>query len=186
MNWSTLAGTILTLAAGALIGLVPSLLIERRKEKRQLATRWDAPLYDLSVEFASTVRVFRHSASRLADAPDRAAHQERTEEERQRLNALLEQIRLVGDERVQRAARMVVRHSWAVARVAEGHEDERAAEYPGASPERRLTDALHEFIRAVRVQLRVPHAERIASDEPDDWPELAGGQRPFRIGLPSR
>ncbi|WP_446212384.1 hypothetical protein [Micromonospora sp. IBSANI012] len=186
MDWSALGATILTLAVGALIGLVPSLLVERRKEKRELATRWDAPLYELSVEFASTVRVFRHLVARMAGAPDPAAQHDRTEEERQRLLALLEQIRLVGDERVQRAARMVVRHSWAVLRVAEGHADTRAAEFGGVPPETRLSTSLHEFIRAVRVQLRVPDPECIASDEPDDWPELTDGQRRFRIGLPPR
>ncbi|MFC8618596.1 hypothetical protein ACFT9M_19575 [Micromonospora purpureochromogenes] len=62
-------------------------------------------------------------------------------------------------------------------RVAEGHEDTRAAEFGGVPPETRLSTSLHEFIRAVRVQLRVPDPERIASDEPDDWPELTDGQR---------
>ncbi|MEU5939519.1 hypothetical protein ABZ807_10040 [Micromonospora sp. NPDC047548] len=100
---------------------------------------------------------------------------------------LLEQIWLVGDERVQRAARMVVRHSWALLRVVEGHEDERAAELDGAPPETRLSTSLHDFVPTVRVQLRVPNPEHIASDEPDDWPEFAAaGQRSFRIVLPTR
>ncbi|MBQ0894332.1 hypothetical protein KBX37_14700 [Micromonospora sp. U56] len=111
-----------------------------------MATRWDAPLYELSVEFASTVRVFRHLATRMKGAPDPAVQHDRTEEERQRLLALLEQIRLVGDERVQRAARMVVRHFWAVLRVGEGHEDIRAGEFGGVPPETRLSTSLHEFI----------------------------------------
>ncbi|WP_346536905.1 hypothetical protein [Micromonospora sp. DPT] len=34
MDWTALGATILTLAVGALIGLVPSLLVERREKKR--------------------------------------------------------------------------------------------------------------------------------------------------------
>lgn len=165
-----------------MIGLGPTYLNERRKERRELSTRWDAPLYELSVEFASTVRVFRYRVSGMKGVQDPIAYRERCEDERQRLLSLLEQIRLVGSVRVQRAARMVVRHSWAVLHVAEGHEDHRAAEFEGVPPETRLTDSLHEFIRAVRAQLRVEDPEHIASDEPDDWPEQADHHQPFRIG----
>jgi hypothetical protein len=182
VSWSTLGTTALTLAIGALIGLAPTYLNERRKERREFSTRWDVPLYELSVEFASTVRVFRYRVSGMKGVQDPIAHRERCEDERQRLVSLLEQIRLIGTVRVQRAARMVVRHSWAILRVAEGHEDRRVAEFEGVPPQTRLTDSLHEFIRAVRAQLRVEDPEHIASDEPDDWPEQTEHRRPFRIG----
>jgi hypothetical protein len=35
------------LAAGAGISLIPAYLMERRKERHELAIRWDAPLYEL-------------------------------------------------------------------------------------------------------------------------------------------
>jgi len=87
------------------------------------------------------------------------------------MRSLQIQLRLVGNVRVQRAARMLIRHAWAVMRVAQGYEDPRAAEY-GAPPLTRLSDTLAELIRASRVQLRVEDAENIATDEPSDWPEL--------------
>ena len=45
------------------------------------------------------------------------------------------------------------------------------AQFNSVPPATRLTDALHEFIRASRVQLRVEDAEHIAADAPSEWPE---------------
>jgi hypothetical protein len=52
--------SILLLVVGAAIGLIPTYLIERRKEKHTLAIRWDTALYELCKDFSATVREFVH------------------------------------------------------------------------------------------------------------------------------
>jgi hypothetical protein len=170
-----------------LAGFLPGYLLERRRERQNLRTRWDSPLYALTVELISAAEHFRHFARQVPDADDRQAAIARAVEEQQKIRSLQIQLRLVGNVRVQRAARMLIRHAWAVMRVAQGHEDPRAAEFAGKSPGTRLSDTLQEFIRASRVQLRVEDPENIAADEPSDWPELpAGKSSPLRVLMPWR
>ncbi|HYN92828.1 MAG TPA: hypothetical protein VES42_03155 [Pilimelia sp.] len=185
MTWAVLV----TLASGVLVGFVPAYLLERRRERHTLGTRWDTPLFTLSVEFISASQHFGHAAGRIpgAEPADRAAVAARAAEEQQKMRSLQIQLRLLGDVRVQRAARMVIRHAWAVMRVAQGDEDPRAAEYAGVPPHTRLSDALHDFIRASRAQLRVNDPETIATDEPADWPDLPEGRPlPLRLLMPWR
>ncbi|GIH05403.1 hypothetical protein Rhe02_34700 [Rhizocola hellebori] len=54
--------------------------------------------------------------------------------------------------------------------VKEGRPDPREGEFGPQPPAARLSEAIYEFIRAVRAQLRVEHAGEIATDEPEDWP----------------
>lgn len=176
MSWATLV----TLLSGVLVGLVPNYLMERRKERHALRTRWDMSLYTLSVEFTSATQRFRRAVEHLKEAPEALDHRKIVHEERQRMSLLLTQLRLVANVRVQRAARMVIRHSYAVMKVEEGHEDPRAAEFDNVPATTRLNDSLHEFIRASRVQLRVEDPEHIAADEPSDWPDPAA-DRPLSL-----
>jgi hypothetical protein len=106
-----------------LAGFLPGYLLERRRERQNLRTRWDSPLYALTVELISAAEHFRHFARQVPDADDRQAAIARAVEEQQKIRSLQIQLRLVGNVRVQRAARMLIRHAWAVMRVAQGHED---------------------------------------------------------------
>ncbi|WP_203909253.1 hypothetical protein [Rhizocola hellebori] len=116
MNWPALLTTLATLAAGAAIGFAPTLLLERRKELRDLRTRWDTELHHLAVDFVSAAEMCRHLDRQYADAVDKPAHHARSDEERRRMWLVFVQLRFVGSERVQRVARMVVRHSWGLSR----------------------------------------------------------------------
>jgi hypothetical protein len=182
MDWSVLGTTLVTLAAGAAIGLVPTLLVERRKERRETRSRWDASLYSLAVEFMSTAEECRH-LSRSASHADQEERRQQLRQERRHLWMVFVQLRLVGDARVQRTARMIIRHSWAYNEVEEGRADPRRSEFGDRTPQERLTDEMYEFMRAVRMRLRVENAEEIATDEPSEWPEPFGRDvargRPF-------
>ncbi|GIF51686.1 hypothetical protein DFJ67_7761 [Asanoa ferruginea] len=167
---------VVALVSGLIAGFVPGQLVERRKERHILRTRWDA---SLSIDFVSACQRYQRLVGRLGSAVDGDAHRVTIETEREAMGALLVQLRLVGNVRVQRAARMMIRHAWAVLRVAEGHEDPRAAEFGGAPPGERMREAEQEFIRACRVQLRVAEAEDLAADEPSQWPVAEAPGRPW-------
>jgi hypothetical protein len=183
MSWATLV----TLLSGVLVGFIPNYLVERRKERHALRTRWDTSLYTLSIEFTSATQRFRRAVEQPRESSDALDHRKVVDEERRQMSSLLAQLRLVGNVRVQRAARMVIRHAYAVMKVEEGHEDPRGAEFDNLPPATRLNDALHEFIRASRVQLRVEDPEHIAADEPSDWPDPAADRPlPLRVLAPWR
>src|SRR5688572_9687043 len=129
VNWPGLLTTLATLAAGAVIGFAQTLLLERRKEQRELRTRWDTELHHLAVDFVSAVETCRSLDRRYATATDKTAHHARSDDERGRMWLVFVQLRFVGDERVQRAARMVVRHSWAYREIKEGRPDPREGQF---------------------------------------------------------
>jgi 4-amino-4-deoxy-L-arabinose transferase-like glycosyltransferase len=84
---------------------------------------------------------------------------------------------VAGDSRVQVAARRVVHHAYTVRVHGEEGRDPLKDEYPDREPVGRLNDALQEFHRAVRAQLRAPDAEDVLHDD-----ELEGiGLRPLTI-----
>jgi len=152
------------LIAAAGVGFVPTFLIERYKRRHAMLTRWDEPFLQLCSEFASSVRNFLHLVQRrreIKGTAELAAHDLRIDEEHSRVRSLSEQIRLLGNRRVQFESRTTVHHAYAVRSVAKGEADPHP-EYE-VDPEDRLVNSLTAFFIAARVQLRVAEAEQVYS-----------------------
>jgi len=163
--------SILLLVVGAAIGLIPTYLMERRREKHALAVRWDTALYELCKDFSATVREFIHLGRRLGTGGDEEARAAEMDAHHAHLRGLAQQMRLIGSQELQQAARKVEHHvSW-VRRVWEGREDEFASYYAGVPPEDRLRAEMHRLYVAARVQFGVPNPEEVASDEPIELPQ---------------
>ena len=54
MRLTGLETSIVAVIVGAIIGFVPSYLMERRRERSLLRSRWDSALFDLCSDFASS------------------------------------------------------------------------------------------------------------------------------------
>lgn len=179
MSWLVpFTGFLGALAGAALVGFVNW----RTTVSRMVAdiqARWDAALLERSTEFVSAARSLRHHAEEFGGSKAQSWHRERLDEAQEQLRVLSEQLRLVGNTRVQVAARRVVHHAYAVRVEGEEGHDPRAADYPGQEPVSRLNDALREFDRAVRVQLHARDAEGVLHD--DDLEILAEGLRPLPV-----
>jgi hypothetical protein len=160
--------SVLLLAAGAAIGLVPTYLIERRKERHELAVRWDSALYELCNAFAAKVREFVHLARRYDRSTNKEQHIARVDESHAQLRELAQQMRLLGSKELQQAAREVEHHVWWVREVCEGREDALAEYYESRPPEIRLRTAIHQLYVAARAQLGIANPEDVAPDEPID------------------
>ncbi|MEV5570618.1 hypothetical protein AB0L06_11245 [Spirillospora sp. NPDC052269] len=87
------------------------------------------------------------------------------EDDCKELPLLVEQIRLLGTKDLQVAARLMLRHAYAVRLEARGEKDPRADEY-SKNPYERLVDAVQRFRIEARKQLRVESPEEIAPEEP--------------------
>jgi hypothetical protein len=152
------------------IGFVPNYLLERRRERAQMLTRWDSALFQLCSDFTESARSVDELAQRVSRGHARAkgaataeaSVAERLAAEHLRLRSLGEQIRLLGSHDVQVASRWVVRHAYAVRQIAEGRGDPREAEFPDRPARDRLRDALDALYLAVRV----PGARLVAPREP--------------------
>jgi hypothetical protein len=168
MDFKAAFTSILLLVAGAAVGLIPTYLMDRRREKHALAVRWDAALYELCKDFSATVREFVHLGRRLGRGGDEEARAAAVEAHHAHLRGLAQQMRLIGSQDVQQAAREVEHHiSW-IRYVWDGREDEMAIYYGGVPPEARLRAAMHKLFVAARTQLGVSNPEEVASDEPID------------------
>lgn len=156
-----------TAAVGALIGFFSKATVEYVGRRHQLRTRWDAELLKLSIEFSKTARYLLNNAENGLPV----------EEYHGRLRALSEQVRLLGDARVQKTSRSVIHHAYAVRGVAEGKADKHALHYNNRSPRDRYLDALDQFYIACRRQLRVRRPDDVerydpvdAAERPEDQP----------------
>ncbi len=168
MNSGTVLATLIPVLAGALIGLVPAYLIERRRERSALAIRWDMSLYTLCADFTVAIRQMlleSEEAGVITDPIMRRQMQEQLDEHRVKLRTLQEQIRLLGSSELQTTARLVLHHAYAVRTVALGGPDPRAVEYPDTDPRDRLNAAIRGFYVAARKQLRVKYPLDISADE---------------------
>ena len=101
----------------------------------------------------------------------------RLDEAHERLRILSEQLRLVGNQRVQIAARVVQYHAYAVRVQGEENRDPREENRPEEPPVARLNDALQEFYRSVRQQLRAADPEGVIHS--DNLEEIAKGLKPL-------
>lgn len=168
MDLKVVFTSILLLVVGAAIGLIPTYLMERRKEKHALAVRWDTALYELCKDFSATVREFVHVGRRLGRGGDEEARTAELDARHAHLRGLAQQIRILGSQDLQQAAREVEHHASWVRYVWEGREDELASYYGGVPPEARLRAAVHQLYVVARAQLGVSNPKGVASDEPID------------------
>jgi hypothetical protein len=147
--WSS----ILLLVVGAATAFVPTYINERHKEAHQLQTRWDLPLYELSKDFAATVRLFQHLCDRYDRATDKDEQVKKIDEAHAKLRALVQQLRIVANSKVWLAAECAQHHAYnlrderALGRVAAKREEE-YKEYP---PVVQLEKAMQEFFVHVRI-----------------------------------
>lgn len=165
MAVSTLEIAIVPVIVGAIIGFVPNYVMDVRRERSLLRSRWDSPLFELCSEFASTARGFQELCLRKAKGETDPQLDDDINEEHRRLRTLSERLRLLGDLDLQLAARWIVRHAYAVREVAEGRPDPRKEEFPDLSPNHRLGEALQSFYVAARHQLQVINPKAIAPRE---------------------
>jgi hypothetical protein len=172
MEISALLSSSALLLLGAVIGFFPTLVQERQKERRARAVRWDLPLFELSKDFAATVRQFVHLANRYQRNAADAGYAQRLDDCHARLRSLSRQLLLLGNADVQANAREVENHAYWVREVGEGREDRRMSHFQGVLAKERLDLEMTRFYRNVRTQLGV----REAVDVPDD-PNIAGRAR---------
>ena len=151
-----------------MVGLVPTYLNERRKERHALRVRWDVSLYELCKDFAATVRQFVHLVRRYGRVQDPEQHRIRVDDQHARIRTLAQQIRILGSQELQQLAREVEHHVWWVREVSEGRADELAAYYQGREPEERLRHAMQKLLIAARTQLGVQNPEGVAPDDAID------------------
>jgi hypothetical protein len=150
------------LLIGAAVAFLPTLFLEWWRSRRAMATRWDGALQQTCREFTASARRLQHHAERRGDLPDAAALDEAIDGEHAMLRTLCEQIHLSGSKELQKAAKMVVRHGYALRLVAEGRPDPRATEFPGRAPRERFVVELTNFYIAARRQLGVRNPEEMA------------------------
>lgn len=166
---------------GAVVGAALAGFIAWRANSSRMAAdiqaRWDAALLERSTAFVTAARSLRHHAERFGRSADKDRRHAQLDEAQEQLRVLSAQLRLVGSRRVQVATRRVVHHAYAVRVEGEEGQDPRSEEYPDQKPIGRLSDALQEFDRAVRVQLRAPDPEDVVHD--DDLTILADGLKPL-------
>ncbi|MFC8516054.1 hypothetical protein [Streptomyces sp. NPDC057257] len=168
MNASATATSVLLVIVGAGVGLIPTYVMERRKERHALAVRWDGPLYDLCKECAASARQLVHLIRRLDRAMDQDEQRMKVDREHARLRSVVQQLRILGTAELQQAAREVEHHAWWVRVVHEGRPDELIDHYGGREVEGRLRDAMHRLFVAARRQLGVKDPDVVVSDDPID------------------
>ena len=160
---SALAGGFIALSGTALGGLV-ALSVEWLRGKNDVrAARRDALLRSCSDLTASLTRARSMSYSLATPG-----HKERAWDaigdarvECERLRLLLE------SKQTQEAARMALRHIYAVVKEAESGVDPRAAQYPGTTPHSRLRQSLTDLYVGVRRETGARNPEDVFEDAPD-------------------
>jgi hypothetical protein len=147
--------SIVSVIVGAIIGFVPTYVMDVRRERALLRSRWDSPLFELCSQFASTARGMQELClRRMTSEPDGHLSDE-IGTEHQKLRTLSERLRLLGGLELQSAVGWIVRHAYAVREVSDGRADPRLDEFPGQPPHKRLGEALQSFYIAARKQLQV-------------------------------
>lgn len=168
MNASATVTSLLLVIVGAAVGLIPTYVVERRKERHALAVRWDAPLYELCKECAASARQLVHLIRRFDRVADRDELRNKVDGEHARLRSVVQQLRILGTAELQQAAREVEHHAWWARAVHEGRPDELIDHYGGRAVEDRLRDAMRTLFVAARRQLGVKDPDAVVPDDPID------------------
>jgi len=164
MTWSQVVLVLLPVVVGAVIGCVPTIMVERSRHRTTIRTRWDTALEEAAAEFAATVRRILD----LTESPPMATEKsiELVRGEHGRLQQLMAEIRLLAAPPLQLAARRVVRHAWALRVFAETDTDPHGPGSPAELPRERALTSLFDFYAAARRQLQVPHADQLVPLNP--------------------
>jgi hypothetical protein len=165
---------LLPVVAGAIIGFVPNWLLEGRKDKAARRGKWSDALYVASTELLGSARRSEHLIEQLASGESSSNQALRLDEEQQRMRVALEQVLMLGNAEVQRAARRLVHHTWAQRVLMQKGEDPHPRT-GGMNPKERTMHARRAYYKAVRRQLRVPSADEWApgiTDEPETIEEI--------------
>jgi hypothetical protein len=165
MNLTGLETLIVPVIVGAIIGFVPNYMMDLRRERSLLRSRWDNSLFDLCSDFASTARGLQELCLRRARGQMEERPSDDIDQEHRKLRTLSERLRLLGDIDLQLSVRWVVRHAYAVREVSEGRPDPRNEEFPDQSPHERFGEALQGFYIAARKQLQVINPSALAPRE---------------------
>jgi hypothetical protein len=166
---------LISVILGAILGFFPAYFLELKRERIRLTTRWDEPLYKTCSEFAAAAR---KSVAALYRTKGNTELEATLDEYHDQMRALAEQLYLLGTPEVQRSARLVQRHLYAMRKVVNGKPDPRAAEYPGTTPDGRYWAELRRFYIASRIQLRVAGAQSLAAlhEQPRDGTTQSGSK----------
>jgi hypothetical protein len=162
MSYSTLASALIPVLAGAIIGFVPALLLQKRTQEHEITTRWDSTLLEASVDLTNAARRADHLAERVERGLADSGSLEQYDDLHQQARVSTEQIRLLGNAEVQVAARNVLRCVYSRHLMLLGEPDPYASEYDRLTD--RLRDNLLTFYMAVRKQLRVGNAADVPRD----------------------
>ncbi|MEU8130314.1 hypothetical protein AB0B68_24110 [Micromonospora sp. NPDC049049] len=154
VTWAQLLQLLLPVLAGAVIGVFPTLLLERIRNAAALRTRWDQELQKVCAEFAACTR-------RIIDLAEEPTGDEGAlEAEHRMLQVHMAEVRILGGLDVQAAARSVVASTHGL-RMTASTKPEDAARHRN-----RTLDGLFAFYRAVRHQLKIPDADKLAPMNP--------------------
>ena len=161
MEWLVaLLGFVGGLGAAGL-SAVAGVWSNNRRMAADVRARWDEALLERSSALVAAVGSVRHLARRYDRVADKDAQRSKIDQAHEQARVLAEEIRLLGNLRVQHAARQVLHHLYSVRVLGEEGRDPRAGDYPGTAPLARLSDSLQEFYRAVRSQLRAEDPETV-------------------------
>lgn len=155
--------------AGAWVGSRTSIAVEKRRAEGAAAEAHRATLRAACSDFTAAIARVRSHSYGLTGVP--------TDDEPllRALAAALDEARagcerlriLVSDSDTQRAARLALRHAYAVWKVAETGLDPRAAQYPGEDPHARLRTELTRLYVGVRRELGVAQPDDVFHDLDD-------------------
>ena len=106
--------------------------MERHKERRAMAHRWDDSLRMLCSNFAGTARELLDLSRRLGRSADEDTRRQ-LDEVQLPLRALTYQIRLLGDREVQLAAQLMLYHGYAVRMIVGEQKPDDRGGVPGTS-----------------------------------------------------
>jgi hypothetical protein len=165
MQWLT---AVFSLGGGLVAAAVSAFVVTRTSNQRidaDVRARLDAALLECALTFTSSCRRVRHLAERFTRSTDPESQKAALDDAHQAMRMASEQLRLLGNRRVQESARAVIHHAYSVRVQGEEGRDPRASDYPGKSPARRLNDELQGFYRAVRSQLKIEDAENVLHDD---------------------
>lgn len=156
--------TLVSVTAGAVIGFVPSIILQKRNQSHEIDTRWDSTLLSASVDLLTSARRTEHLADQIVKGRRDDEQMQLFDDLHQQVRVAVEKIRMLGSADVQVAARDILRSVYSRRILINTGVDPYLHEYGNVTPSGRLGNYLLTFYKAVRVQLRVPDAEDVPRD----------------------
>lgn len=140
---------------------------ETLRAQAEKLSRWEANLFQLSADLASSARSLIHYAGRNGRRLGPDERTIRLDNDLRQIRSLSEQVKLVGSVRVQTAARMVRRYAFELRRLSDRMTDESPQDLIDRyrAEKARLNNALLEFYASVRTQLGYPEPSAVITDD---------------------